>query len=65
MYYTVLQSTGKKQLIEEALTQAAGRPLTLRLSLQGDQPAAPPAAKENLSQIYEAFGRENVMVVDD
>ena len=65
MYYTVLQSTGKKQLIEEALIQAAGRPLTLRLSLQGDQPAAPPAAKENLSQIYEAFGRENVMVVDD
>ena len=46
MYYTVLQSTGKKQLIEEALTQAAGRP-HLRLSLQGDQPAAPSRRQEN------------------
>ena len=67
MYYAVLQNagTGKRQLIEEALSQAAGRPISLRLALQENRSASRSAAKENLTQIYEAFGRENVVVVDD
>ena len=65
MYYTVLESTGKKQLVEQALSQAAGSQVHLRVVLQGGQVSKPAAAKSNLTQVYEAFGRENVVVVDE
>ena len=65
MYYTVLESTGKKQLVEQALSQAAGSPIHLRVVLQGSQVSKPAAPKSNLTQVYEAFGRENVVVVDE
>ena len=66
MYMPIFKNAEKHKLVEDALSEAAGRPLRLRVTLEGEQAApAAKAPKENLTQIFEAFGRENVLLQDD
>ena len=47
------------------LTEAAGRPLTVRLEMEAEQKGNPAKQKSVLQSVFDAFGRENVEVVDD
>ncbi|MEG2859167.1 MAG: DNA polymerase III subunit gamma/tau [Clostridia bacterium] len=64
MYYTVL-STAKKAATENAISEALEQPMRLQVTLEGAGKAAPSAQRQNLTQAYDVFGRENVVVVDD
>lgn len=65
IFFNMLKSGDRAEKIEAALSKEAGRPL--RLSFELD---APPQVNENRQQnvlqgVFDAFGRENVEVVDD
>ena len=66
MYYQVLQSNAKKEVVEKALSEAFERSIRLRLALQGDKTAqSPNTSRQTLATAFDVFGRDNVVVLDD
>ncbi len=65
IYRNVMLKGGQDKQIEAALTQAAGRPITVELAMESEIKKPAPAAEDALKNIFETFGRENVEVVDE
>lgn len=61
----MLAQDARRTRVEEILTEAAGRPITLQLSLESQQKKAAPGAKDRQQQVFDLFGRANVEVVDE
>lgn len=72
----LLSAPDKNALVAEALSAAAGYPCTFRAALEGTvaesdkailaaQQEAKKQADKNLSKVFDAFGRENVRVLDE
>ena len=75
-YVKLLNMDKKSAEIAQLLTEAAGTPCTFRAAIEGTvaesdksvlaaQQEAREQAQSNLNRVFEAFGRENVRVVDD
>lgn len=65
IYRSVMLKGGQDKQIAAALTQAAGRPITVELAMESEIKKPAPAAEDALKNIFETFGRENVEVVDE
>ena len=76
MYVRLLSMDDKNAQVAGALTGAAGFPCTFRAAIEGTvaekdssvlaaQAQAQKQAQDNLSKIFDVFGRENVRVQDD
>ncbi len=67
VFIDMLRRDGRQEKIEAMLSEAAGRPVTLRLEMEGAAPVPGEGARQQsvLDGVFEAFGRENVEVVDD
>ena len=76
MYVRLLSMEDKNAQVAGALTAAAGFPCTFRAAIEGTvaerdsgvleaQAQAQKQAQDNLSKIFDVFGRENVRVQDD
>ena len=76
MYVKLLSMQDKNEQVAAALTQAAGYPCTFRAALEGSvaesdknilaaQRAQKEQAQSNLNKVFDAFGRENVRVLDE
>jgi len=56
----------KAGIIEKALGDAFGTPMTLRMVMQGKAPAKTNAqAKNIIEQSYDIFGRDKIELTDD
>ncbi|MDL2206997.1 hypothetical protein LJC33_08840, partial [Eubacteriales bacterium OttesenSCG-928-N13] len=67
MFLMLLQQDSKRQLIEQQMAEAYGRPMHAQIVAEGEsqpKPARPPA-QQSLQQAYDLFGRENVSVLDE
>ena len=75
-YVKMLSMEDKNTLVAQALTEAAGYPCQFRAAIEGTvaesdknilaaQEAAKKQTQDNLNKVFEAFGRENVRVMDD
>jgi len=76
MYVKMLSMADKNAQVAAALTAAAGYPCTFRAAIEGTvaesdknilaaQEAAKMQAQNNLNKVFDAFGRENVRVLDE
>ncbi len=76
MYVKMLSMPEKNGQVAAALSQAAGYPCTFRAALEGTvqesdkailaaQQEAKKQAENNLNKVFDAFGRENVRVLDE
>ena len=76
MYVKLLSMPEKNEQVAAALTQAAGYPCTFRAALEGTVQESDKAilaaqqeqkkqAESNLNKVFDAFGRENVRVLDE
>ena len=76
MYVKMLSMPEKNEQVAAALTQAAGYPCTFRAALEGSVKESDKAilaaqqeqkkqAENNLNKVFDAFGRENVRVLDE
>ncbi|MBR5301360.1 MAG: DNA polymerase III subunit gamma/tau [Clostridia bacterium] len=76
MYVKMLSMEEKNAQVAAALTQAAGYPCTFRAALEGSVQESDKAilaaqqeqkrqAENNLNKVFDAFGRENVRVLDE
>ena len=76
MYVKMLNMQDKNAEVTAALAQAAGYPCTFRPAIEGTvsesdenilaaQAAQKKQAQENLNKVFDAFGRENVRVLDE
>ncbi|MBP3656989.1 MAG: DNA polymerase III subunit gamma/tau [Clostridia bacterium] len=76
MAVKMLSAQDKNEQVTQLLTQAAGYPCTFRPALEGSvaesdkavlaaQKAAQEQAQKSLDKVFDAFGRENVRVVDE
>ena len=76
MYVKMLSMPEKNGQVAAALTQAAGYPCTFRAALEGTVQESDKAilaaqqeqkkqAENNLNKVFDAFGRENVRVLDE
>ena len=76
MAVKLLSMEDKNAQVAEALTAAAGYPCTFRAAIEGTvaesdknvlaaQQAAQAQAQSNLNRVFDAFGRENVRVLDE
>ena len=76
MAVKLLSMEDKNAQVAEALTAAAGYPCTFRAAIEGTvaesdknmlaaQQAAKEQAQSNLNRVFDAFGRENVRVLDE
>ena len=76
MYVKMLSMEEKNAQVAAALTQAAGYPCTFRAALEGTVQESDKAilaaqqeqkkqAENNLNKVFDAFGRENVRVLDE
>ena len=76
MYVKMLSMQDKNAEVAAALAQAAGYPCTFRAAIEGTvaesdenilaaQAAQKKQAQENLNKVFDAFGRENVRVLDE
>ena len=76
IHVKLLSAPDKNALVAEALSAAAGYPCTFRAALEGTvaesdkailaaQQEAKKQADKNLSKVFDAFGRENVRVLDE
>ena len=76
IHVKLLSAPDKNALVAEALSAAAGYPCTFRVALEGTvaesdkailaaQQEAKKQADKNLSKVFDAFGRENVRVLDE
>ena len=75
-YVKMLSMEDKNQLVVQALTEAAGYPCQFRAAIEGTvaesdknilaaQEAAKKQTQDNLNRVFEAFGRENVRVMEE
>ena len=75
-YVKMLSMEDKNQLVVQALTEAAGYPCQFRAAIEGTvaesdknilaaQEAAKKQTQDNLNKVFEAFGRENVRVMEE
>ena len=75
-YVKLLSAQDKSEQIAEAISAAAGYPCTFRAALEGSvaesdkavlaaQAAARKQVQDNLNKVFDAFGRENVRVIDE
>ncbi len=65
MYLGVLTNDAKKQLLEQAVSAAYGRPMRTQITLEDETKKPVVAQRDVLDQVYDLFGRENVSVLDD
>lgn len=76
IHVKLLSAQDKNALVAEALSAAAGYPCTFRAALEGTvaesdkailaaQQEARQKAEKNLGKVFDAFGRENVRVIDE
>ena len=66
VYLAVVQKQEKQALIERLLSEGAGAPVTFEPSLPGqEKKTAGESEKEMLSQLQEAFGRENLLIQEE
>ena len=76
IHVKLLSAPDKNAAVAEALSAAAGYPCTFRAALEGTvaesdkailaaQQEAKKQADKNLSKVFDAFGRENVRVLDE
>ena len=57
----------KRELIQQALTDAFGQPVTVVMGIEGSAPAEKKlsdAARDVINQAYDVFGREKTSVED-
>ena len=58
----------KQAALDQAFSEAFGRPVRLAMRLEGDAPAAKAGAsteaRRRIEQSYEVFGRENIEITD-
>ena len=75
-YVKMLSMEDKNAVVAQALTEAAGYPCQFRAAIEGTvtesdknilaaQAAAKKQAQDNLNQVFEVFGRENVRVSEE
>ena len=75
-YVKLLNMEKKSEEVAQLLSEAAGRPCKFRAAIEGTvaesdksvlaaQQEAREQAQSNLSRVFEAFGRENVRVIDE
>lgn len=64
IFLNTLRQPARLSRIEALLSEAAGKPMRLQLDMEAS-PAAPVAAKNTIQRVFDAFGRENVQVVDE
>ncbi|HIU16258.1 MAG TPA: DNA polymerase III subunit gamma/tau [Candidatus Ventricola intestinavium] len=75
-YVRILNMEAKNAEVAQLLTDAAGYPCTFRAAVEGTvaesdkavlaaQQEAREQAQQNLSKVFETFGRENVRVIDE
>ncbi|MEA5065673.1 MAG: hypothetical protein VB065_06440, partial [Eubacteriales bacterium] len=71
MYRAILDKDAMRAPIEQALSEAFGRPMALKVTVAGDRasgaqpPVVPPQGRENLRHFADLFGRENLVILDD
>lgn len=76
IHVKLLSAQDKNAVVAEALSAAAGYPCTFRAALEGTvaesdktilavQREAQKQAEQNLGKVFDAFGRENVRVLDE
>ncbi len=65
IYRNVLIKSGQDQQIAQALSQAAGKPVTVELAMETEVKKPSAEAQDVLKNVFETFGRENVQVVDE
>ena len=65
IFLNVLRQAGRKEKLEAMLSEAAGRPMALSLEMESPAQGGQNAGQANMQAIFDAFGRENVQVVDD
>ncbi|MEA5068257.1 MAG: hypothetical protein VB067_04655, partial [Christensenellaceae bacterium] len=71
MYRAILDKDAMRAPIEQALSEAFGRPMALKVTVEGDRasgaqpPVVPPQGRENLRHFADLFGRENLVILDD
>lgn len=66
IYIKMLERENARASVEGQLSAAFGRPMRMKLSAEAaPQKAQSTGARENLSNIYDVFGRDKVEVIDD
>lgn len=64
IFLDLLKRPERQRRLEEIFTQAAGRPIALVLSMKSETKGDRRMKEDVLQSVYNAFGRENVQVVD-
>lgn len=64
IFVDILRQEERKSVIENILAEAAGRPMTLSVALETPSAVDAKNAVDLQQQVFDAFGRENVQVVD-
>ena len=65
IFLDMIRQAGRQEKIEAMLSEAAGRPITLRLEMESGAKPATPRQKTLTQSVFDLFGREHVEVVDD
>ncbi len=71
MYRATLDKAAMRAPIEQALSEAFGRAMSLKVIVEGDRapgaqpPVAPAQGRENLQHFADLFGREKLVILDD
>ena len=66
IYIKMLERENARASVEGQLSAAFGRPMRMKLSTEAaPQKTQGAGARENLSNIYDVFGRDKVEVIDD
>lgn len=61
----MLKKPDKKEKLEALLTNAAGRPIRVSFEFEPDKPTETRSTRAALKEVFDAFGRENVQVIDE
>ena len=64
IYLNMLRQGDRLKKLESMLSETAGHPMTLRLEMETEQTKNTPQQKNLMQSVFDAFGRENVEVVD-
>lgn len=64
IFMDILRQEERLHVINDILTEAAGRPMTLSVSLEAPVTVDVKRSGELQQQVFDAFGRENVQIVD-
>lgn len=65
IYINMLKQADRQQKVEAALSEAAGRAITLNLEMEPDAPENTKKRQNTLQTVFDTFGRENVQVIDE